>query len=306
MSIRVAVPDIVSPSYFPLIASVELGLWKEEGLDATLELVYPVTSTYTQLREGEIDYVGGSAHAPLYAFDNWSGCKLLCALSQGMYWFLVVRADRIIKRGDLDALRGMKIGAAPGPADGLREMLRAEGIDPDNDLEIAAVPGTSGNSVSFGVTAADALARGLLDGFWANGMGAEVAVREGVGRVVIDARRGDGPAGAESYTFPALVTTDARIDERTEEVQGAIRAVMAAQNALRADARVAVDAARRLFPAPELQLIPSLIERDVPYYNHRIASRSVEALNRFAHRLGLLDDMHRPYEQVVATLDEGI
>ena len=36
MTIRVAIPDLVSPSYFPAIAAVELGFFKQEGLDATV------------------------------------------------------------------------------------------------------------------------------------------------------------------------------------------------------------------------------------------------------------------------------
>jgi hypothetical protein len=36
-----------------------------------------------------------------------------------------------------------------------------------------------GQSVNFGLTAAGALKDRQIDGFWANGMGAEVAVRRG-------------------------------------------------------------------------------------------------------------------------------
>ena len=82
---------MVSPSYFPAIAAVELGCFRKEGLEAAVELLFPVTKTYEALRDGRLDFVGGAAHAPLYAFRAWTGCKLLCALSQNMYWFL----DRI-------------------------------------------------------------------------------------------------------------------------------------------------------------------------------------------------------------------
>ena len=37
-AIRVAIPDMISPSYFPAIAAVELGFFKQEGLDAGIEL----------------------------------------------------------------------------------------------------------------------------------------------------------------------------------------------------------------------------------------------------------------------------
>ena len=56
-------------------------------------------------------------------FTEWRGVKLLGALSQGMYWFLVMRADLGIARGDLAALRGKRIGAAPWVEMGLRALL---------------------------------------------------------------------------------------------------------------------------------------------------------------------------------------
>src|SRR2546425_5003911 len=212
---------MVSPSYFPAIAAVELGYFDKEGLEATIELLFPVTKTYEALRDGGIDFVGGAAHAPLYAFRDWTGCKLLCALSQNMYWFLVVRRDLGIGRGDLRALKGLRIGAAPGPADGLKRMLVDSGIDPERDVNIAAVPATAG--VSFGLAAASALEKGAVDGFWANGMAAEIALRGGFGTLVIDARRGDGPKASRHYTFPALVTTQKWIDESPETVAAAVR-----------------------------------------------------------------------------------
>ncbi len=143
MPLRVAIPDMVSPSYFPAIAAVELGFFKKEGLDAAIELVFPVTKTFEELREGRLDFAGGAAHAPLYAFRDWTGCKLICALSQNMYWFLVVRKDIGAKRGELRALKGLRIGAAPGPADGLKRMLVESGIDPEREVNIAPVPGAA-------------------------------------------------------------------------------------------------------------------------------------------------------------------
>ena len=90
MPLRIAIPDMVSPSYFPAIAAVELGCFAKEGLEAMIELLFPVTKTYEALRDGQLDFVAGAAHAALYAFREWIGCKLLCALSQNMYWFLEI------------------------------------------------------------------------------------------------------------------------------------------------------------------------------------------------------------------------
>lgn len=247
---RIGVPDLVSNSYFPAVAAVDLGAFEAEGLDADIELVFPVTRAMEMLRDGELDYVAGSAHAVLTAFPRWEGASLLAALAQHMYWFLVLRSDLRVQRGEIEAVKGLRIGAAPGPRDGLEEMLREAGIDPGRDgVDIGPVPGATGSGVSFGVQAARALAEGDIDGFWANGMGTEVAVRSGAGSVVLDVRRGDGPPAARGYTFPAFVTGDRRIAGAPDEVAAAVRAIVAAQGMLREDPSRAAWVGEKRFPA---------------------------------------------------------
>jgi NitT/TauT family transport system substrate-binding protein len=280
MTLRVAIPDLISPSYFPAIAAVEMGFLP----GATLELLYPVTKTYEDLREGRLDFVGGAAHAALYAFKDWQGGRLLCALAQHMYWFLVVRADLKPTKGDLQVLKGLRIGAAPGPVDGLKQMLKRAGI---SGVEIGPVPGAIGDKASFGLMAAKALQEGKLDGFWANGMGMEVAVREGFGTVLLDARR-DGTSEMKGYTFPALACTDKTIRERPDVARAAIQAVRSAQAALKEDPGRATAIGRKLFPAQEAALIAELIRRDAPFYDPAISPQTVTSMNNFARDLGLL------------------
>src|SRR5437667_11836981 len=102
---------MVSPSYFPAIAAVELGYFGKEELEATIELVFPVTKTYEELRDGRLDFDGGAAHAPLYAFSDRAGCRLLGAVWQNTYRLLVVRKDVGLSRGDPGALNGLRSGA---------------------------------------------------------------------------------------------------------------------------------------------------------------------------------------------------
>ena len=231
---KLAIPDKISPSYFIAEAAVELGFFKAEGLDVSLELVYPVDKAYEAMRDGTIDFVGGAAHAVLSAFPDFKGAKLIAAQSQGMYWFLVMRADLGAKRGDLSVVKGRTIGAAPWVNTGLRGLLSAGGIDLERDkVTIAPVPGLLGSVPNFGVMAARAVQDGKLDGFWANGMGAEVAVREGFGTVIADVRRGDGPKACFNYTEPTIATTDALIARSPDTVAAAVRAIVKTQAALK-------------------------------------------------------------------------
>ena len=62
-TVRLAVPDLISNSYFPAVAAVELGFFKAEGLDVDLELLFPVPKTMAALRDGALDFVAGAAHA---------------------------------------------------------------------------------------------------------------------------------------------------------------------------------------------------------------------------------------------------
>ncbi|MGQ0804405.1 MAG: ABC transporter substrate-binding protein [Actinomycetota bacterium] len=297
---RLAVPDLISNSYFPAIAAVEMGYLADAGYDIEVELLFPVSKAMVALKDGDVDFVAGAAHATLSAFPQWSGASLLAAVSQHMYWFLVVRADLNVRRGEVGGIKGLRIGAAPGVDVGLLQLLRDAGIDPDADrVRIGPVPGLGEGSVSFGVNAAKALREGLIDGFWANGMGAEVAVREGIGSVVLDIRRGDGPPGARHYTFPALVTTDDVLMTQPELAAAAVRGLVRAQQSLREDSERATGIGRKLFPPTEAALIAELIARDAPYYDPTINEDTVIALNRFSRETGLLFG-DAAYEDVVA------
>ena len=183
---------------------------------------------------------------------------------------------------------------------GLRRLLIEAGIDlKRDDVRIAPVPGAAGASVNFGLTAARALEERKIDGFWANGMGTEVAVRRGVGTVVLDVRRGDGPKAAFDFTFASIAATDALIGQNPDAAAAAVRAIVNTQRALKNDVTLATEAGERLFPADQAGLIAHIIRRDLPYYDATIAPRTVVAVTRFAQDLGLLSGPV-PYETVVA------
>jgi ABC-type nitrate/sulfonate/bicarbonate transport system substrate-binding protein len=264
-------------------------------------MIFPVDKAYAAMRDGAVDFVGGSAHSALAAFPEWKGAKLLCAQGQGMYWFLVMRSDLKPARNDLSVVKGRSIGAAPWVEMGLRRLLMAGGIDLARDnVRIAPVPGAVGAGVNFGVTAAKALEEGKIDGFWANGMGTEVAVRRGVGTVVLDIRRGDGPKGCFDYTMASIAATDELIERNPTAAAAVVRAIVQTQAALRREPERATVVGRKLFPPSEAELIAELIRRDLPYYDAAISEDFVAGMNAFARDVGILKGQPG-YRDVVAT-----
>lgn len=297
---RIATPDLVTNSYFPALAAEELGLYRDEGVDARVEL-RPSVASVNALRDGAVDFVASGAHMLLSAFPGWQGAKLVVTLSQGTPWLLVLRADLPARRGDVTAVKGLRIGAAHGPDRALLRLLAESGIDLERDgVTIAPVPGADRPDASFGVLAAEALERRDIDGFWANALGSETAVRRGVGKIAVDVRRGDGPPDAGHYTFAALATTDLLIAREPERVAAVVRAIVRTQRVLKDDPARASEVGRRRFPPAAAGIIAAVVERDLPFYDPVISEASVAAMNRFAQAIGAVT-APVAYDAIVAT-----
>jgi len=154
--------------------------------------------------------------------------------------------------------------------------------------------------VSFGVNAARAMEEGKIDGFWANGMGAEVAVQRGLGTMVLDARRGDGPSPLRGYTFGVLATRADLVEKTPDKAAAAVRALIKTQKALKAGPKRATKVGEKWFPAFEASLIATLVERDLPYYDPTISKDTFDSMCRFVQTVGLTKGVGK-YEDVVAT-----
>jgi len=297
---RIWVPDLDSPSYFVAVAAVELGLFKQEGIDVAF--VYNTLEGPELMRDGKLDFIGGPAFVATRTFPSWKGVKLLCALSQYSYWFLAVRATLDIKRGDLQALKGLRISASPPwPEMSLRYMLADAGIDLERDsVRIVPPPPPYGDKGFMARNGIDSIIQNTADAYWGNGMRVALGESLGIAKLHLDLRRGDGPPGARYYNFPALTARQGLIDEHPEVAAGAVRAIVKAQKALRADPSISTEIGRRLFPADEAELIAGLIERDAPFYDAEISHDAVDGLMTFAKRTGVIKDAVL-YQDLIAT-----
>jgi NitT/TauT family transport system substrate-binding protein len=297
---RLMVADLDSPSYFVAAAAVDLGFFESEGIDTELVRDFGAKNGPEALREGTLHFFGGPAYAATRAFPAWKGAKLLCALSQYSYWFLAVRADLDVKRGDINALKGLRLSASPPwPILSLKYLLTEAGIDLERD-RVRLVPAQPGHDWWQGHVGIAAIRDGVADGYWGNGMRVALGEKLGLAKLHLDLRRGDGPPGARFYNFPALTVSERLIGEHPDAAAAAVRAIVKTQKALVADPSLAAGVGERVFPPDEAPLIAELIRRDTPFYQAHITREAVEGLNKFATGIGLISEVV-PYDRLVAT-----
>src|SRR5262249_11934735 len=178
---------------------------------------------------------------------------------------------------------GMRVSSSlAAPVLGLKHMLTQAGIDLEHDnVRIVPAP-PSGDGRWMGHAGVEAIRQGVADAYWGNGMRLAIGERAGVAKLHLDLRRGDGPPGARFYNFAALTTTERLVTEQPDIAAGAVRAVVKAQNALKADPSRATTIGERLFRSEEASLIADLIARDAPFYDATISPEAVDGLNTFA------------------------
>jgi len=301
MTFKISVADLDSPSYFVAVAAADLGFFRDEGVEVELLREYGGPVGPERMRDGTLDFYGGPAYAATRAFPGWKGTKLLCALAQYSYWFLAVRADLPVRRGDLAALKGLRISSSmEAPVLGLRHLLAEAGFDlARGDVQIVPAPPTQAGRF-MGHAGVLAIENGIADAYWGNGMRLAIGEKLGIAKLHLDLRRGDGPPGARFYNFAALTATERVINEHPDAAAGAVRAIVKAQKALKADPSLATGVAQRLFPPDEVPLIAGLIARDAPFYDATITPEAIDGLNKVAMAGGLITEPVA-YEAVVAT-----
>jgi ABC-type nitrate/sulfonate/bicarbonate transport system substrate-binding protein len=284
-------------------AAVTLGFFAKEGLD--IEPVIGSTEAEQNTRglnDGTFHFFGGPAYGPLKTFPEFEGVRILCALSQYSYWFMGIRSDIDIARGDLQALKGLRIASSQSsPGRGLRHMLAKADLDPDRDnIAIVKNPSTGKQCTFRARDGLVALKDGYADAFWGNGMRLEVAVRAGIAKLHIDLRRGDGPPGARYYNFPALCASETFITANPDVVERAVRAIVKTQAALKAAPSLAAAVGKQIFPPEEADIIADLVERDAPFYEATVTQEAIDGLNEFCVQRGLLSKAV-PYDRLVST-----
>src|SRR6516164_6203280 len=113
---KLAVPDLISNSYFPAVAAVALGFFEREGLDVELELIFPVDEAYRAMRDGRGRFRGRLRAFGACRLPGVAGCQTAVRAGAGN---VLVSGDA--RRSRCRARRGKR---RPRPADRRRALGR--------------------------------------------------------------------------------------------------------------------------------------------------------------------------------------
>ena len=180
---------------------------------------------------------------------------------------LVVRKEVVEERGisadmplaqRLEAMRGLKVGVAPGPPTRLRILFESVGMDADTDIEIVITHGPEQNQ---------AFEEGQFDAIYAHTPFLETALVDQGAVIIVNQAAGEIPELRDTLHH-ALVTTRDYADANPEVVLALTRAVYRAQQLMHADGEATVQAIRASgveLQAPQgLELIVALYEPAIP------------------------------------------
>ena len=233
---KLAVPDLISNSYFPAVAAAELGFFKDEGLDVAVELIFPVDNAIrgAARRRGRFRRRLGAFGAG--RVPGVGGRQ--AALRAGAGDVLVSRHARRSRRAARRRRRGVK-GRASARRRGSRWACAGcsieAGIDPVRDeVTIAPVPGAAARACQFRPhrrEGARGAARSTASGptAWAprSRCAAAPALSCSTSGAATDPKR------CFNYTMASLAATDRLIARSPEIAAAAVRAIVKTQAALK-------------------------------------------------------------------------
>ncbi|MCZ6891443.1 MAG: ABC transporter substrate-binding protein [Chloroflexi bacterium] len=180
---------------------------------------------------------------------------------------LVVRKELAEERGlsadmplieRLNAIRGLRVGVAPGPPVRLRVLFESVGLDADSDIEMVIIPGDEQNQ---------AYEEGLVDALYAHTPFLERALVEQGAVMIVNQSAGEVPELGPGLQH-ALVTTRDYANANPEVLVALAKALHRAQQLVHADLQAAADAIRgsgvKLLAPQGLETIVAIYEPAIP------------------------------------------
>lgn len=204
--------------YAPFYATFELQHYRQEGLDVRLVTSPTPGAATAGLLDGTIDVTWGGPMRVMKARDEPAGLPLVCfceVVRKDPFYLVGRRGPAEFKLKDLAGQRFATVSEVPTPWLCLQHDLRKEGIDPSHIDRI------TDHTMPQNL---EALRRGEIDVAQMFEPYASIAVRQGIGQILLAATG----RGLTSYT--TLLATRAGVDRLRAEFGSMRRAIARTQS----------------------------------------------------------------------------
>ncbi len=281
--------------FLPVYAAEELGYFKAEGIKAEFVDFEGGAEVTTAMVGGSIEMGATMVERPMILAEKGFGAKNLVALENKNPLFLVCRNDVQAAKGDVKALKGLKLGMTkPGSGTdlSLRALVKHAGLVPDQDVAILSLGGVTSQVAALKAKAVECV-------MTAEPAGAIAVSQLKIARYFVDPRQGEGPKFLQHMTFSTLQAGDQFIKANPDLTGRIVKAIVKTLKRLREDPEAAVRVGQKVFPKMDVALIRQIIAVEKNTYYPAITKEAVRAVNEFQKITGAVKG-DIPYEKVVA------
>jgi len=288
-AIRVVVPTNNNLQFLSFWTALGAGYFEDEGIEIqTIFPPFPDRAGQVMLNgQADIAVLPPPMYLPLIAAEE--PVRVFANLIEDDQINLIVREEFAADNGlstdlplrdRLEAIRGLKVGVAPGPPTRLRVLFETVGMDADTDIEMVITHGADQNGV-FG--------DGSVDALYAHTPFLEEALNNQSAVILVNQSAGEVP-GLNDRQSHSLVATRTFISENRDDVVALTRAVRRAQQLIHED-QDAVVAALLSSGIPGLER--DLLETIVSVYAPAIPDSPIVSIGGIERAVELYPD-HQP------------
>jgi ABC-type nitrate/sulfonate/bicarbonate transport system substrate-binding protein len=286
MAVRVILPDPANLQHMAFWVARGAGLFAREGVDVTLAIPSSPGGVYQMVLRDDAEAAVLPPPVYLDLISQHAPIRLVANLLRNEPANLVVRRSAVNVPPDaplgerLRALRGVKIGVAPGPVGRLRALFASEGLVADDVAQLVSLGGPEQN---------DAFAKGRVDALFAHTPYLEKALVEQDAVLWVHTSAGV-PAQLASRQIHALCVRNPWAESHPSEVVALVRALAAAEQLIHRDQRASVEAILHEFPNRDR----ASVERIVAIYEPAIPTTPEVSIDGIRGALALFPSSRPP------------
>ncbi|HEV8338913.1 MAG TPA: ABC transporter substrate-binding protein, partial [bacterium] len=282
----VRIGAVKAPPLVPVVIAQQEGMFAREGLQAEIVL-YPTLEAVRQaLLTHAVDAAVLSVGATLQAFEEGIKLRNVVLLQGRPNATIVTRKTLKIRKGDLNALRGRRIGvdAHGGRVDVLlRLVLLQVGINPDLRVTIVPTGDIPGHLAAMQAGWVDAQVT------WEPGTSQLTLPSElGLGEVFLDMRANDRPFPVSRMVEGSVVALDEWVQHHRDAAVRIARAVSCAERAIKKSPNLVASVYRQSFPGLGPEVYANIAKVQPAVYWPSIRRENILVMNEAYRKLGLL------------------